>query len=114
MLLIAIAIATSHKDETIFISVIPVLIITVEKLKFLIFYISYYRHKIIDLMLIVTFNFRFTVATLAPNSGLLGNSNEEAALVEQWSHFGETEIAAFVGIANALCKGYVTPYNKPV
>ena len=65
-------------------------------------------------MLIVTFNFRFTVATLAPNSGLLGNSNEEAALVEQWSHFGETEIAAFVGIANALCKGYVTPYNKPV
>ena len=65
-------------------------------------------------MLIVTLNFRFTVATLAPNSGLLGSSNEEAALVEQWSHFGETEIAAFVGIANALCKGYVTPYNKPV
>ncbi|KAG2747236.1 hypothetical protein P692DRAFT_201867222 [Suillus brevipes Sb2] len=35
------------------------------------------------------------VASLAPESGLLGNSIKDAALVDQWVHFAEHEISIF-------------------
>jgi len=52
------------------------------------------------------------VASLAPNSGLLGNSTEEAALVDQWVHLVETEIDAVTDLVRALCTGLI-PYSKP-
>ncbi|KAF9232635.1 glutathione S-transferase C-terminal-like protein [Melanogaster broomeanus] len=45
-------------------------------------------------------------------SGLLGNSANEAALVDQWVHFGESEIATFSYETLALVAGYLGPYSK--
>ncbi|KAF8181045.1 elongation factor 1-gamma [Pholiota molesta] len=53
------------------------------------------------------------IASLAPNSGLLGNSIEEAALVDQWIHLAETEVDNYTNFVSGLCKG-VFPYNKPL
>jgi elongation factor 1-gamma len=52
------------------------------------------------------------VATLAPNSGLLGTSPEEAALVDQWIHLTDSEVDNFTNWIRSLCLGTV-PYNKP-
>ncbi|KAG2128726.1 glutathione S-transferase C-terminal-like protein [Suillus clintonianus] len=38
------------------------------------------------------------VASLAPESGLLGRSIKDAALVDQWIHFAEHEINAFTNL----------------
>jgi len=54
-----------------------------------------------------------TVAGLAPNSGLLGTTPEDAALVDQWVHFGETEIATWNETIFGMIMSYV-PYSKPV
>ncbi|GJJ14037.1 hypothetical protein Clacol_008294 [Clathrus columnatus] len=53
------------------------------------------------------------VASLAPNSGLLGNSPKETALVDQWSTFVENEAAAPNGLISYMLRGLV-PYNKPI
>ncbi|CAG7852904.1 Elongation factor 1-gamma Short=EF-1-gamma; AltName: Full=eEF-1B gamma [Serendipita indica DSM 11827] len=52
------------------------------------------------------------VASLAPNSGLLGNTPQERALVEQWISYLETEIAAPVRFSVRMLGG-AWPYNKP-
>ncbi|TFK18934.1 elongation factor 1-gamma [Coprinopsis marcescibilis] len=52
------------------------------------------------------------IATLAPNSGLLGNSSEDAALVDQWVHFIEHEVDLFTDLIRTITSG-VLPYNKP-
>ncbi|KAG8216169.1 glutathione S-transferase C-terminal-like protein [Butyriboletus roseoflavus] len=52
------------------------------------------------------------VSSLAPESGLLGKDASEAALVDQWVHFGETEIATFSYEIMALVAEYLGPYNK--
>lgn len=57
---------------------------------------------------------RRPVSSLAPDSGLLGKDASEAALVDQWVHFGETEIATFSYEILALVAGYLGPYNKEV
>lgn len=54
------------------------------------------------------------VSSLAPESGLLGKDGSEAALVDQWVHFGETEIAMFSYEIMALVAGYLGPYSKEV
>ncbi|KAL5525086.1 hypothetical protein ACEPAF_8955 [Sanghuangporus sanghuang] len=54
------------------------------------------------------------IASLAPNSGLLGSTPQEAALVDQWSFFGATEIQRYIDLSFWLVKGIVTPYNKPI
>lgn len=54
------------------------------------------------------------VAGLAPNSGLLGHSLEDAALVDQWIHLVETEVALPNNIIRFMLIGKMTPYNKPV
>lgn len=54
------------------------------------------------------------MSSLAPESGLLGKDANEAALVDQWVHFGETEIANFSYEINALVAGYLGPYSKEV
>jgi elongation factor 1-gamma len=52
------------------------------------------------------------ISSLAPNSGLLGGSSEDAALVDQWVHFVESEIDAHTDSIRLLCSGKI-PYNKP-
>lgn len=54
-----------------------------------------------------------TVATLSSNANLLGTSIEEKALVEQWVHFGESEIDISTQITNQLLRGTFV-YNKAV
>ena len=54
------------------------------------------------------------VSSLAPESGLLGKDASEAALVDQWVHFGETEIATFSYEIMAFVSGYLGPYNREV
>ena len=53
------------------------------------------------------------MASLGPNSGLLGGSLEEAALVDQWIHLAESEVDIYVNFIRGLCAGRF-PYNKPV
>ncbi|KAF9033181.1 elongation factor 1-gamma [Panaeolus papilionaceus] len=52
------------------------------------------------------------IAGLAPNSGLLGGSIEEAALVDQWVHLVECEVDAHTSSVRLLVSGQI-PYNKP-
>ncbi|KAG6856138.1 hypothetical protein H0H87_007143 [Tephrocybe sp. NHM501043] len=54
------------------------------------------------------------VAGLAPNAGLLGANTQETALIDQWVHLAESEIDTYTGFSNALVKGFITPYNKPI
>ena len=44
---------------------------------------------------------------------LLGGTLEEQALVEQWSHFADTEIHTYTGFLNGLF-AHKVPYSKPV
>ncbi|CAE6446673.1 unnamed protein product, partial [Rhizoctonia solani] len=52
------------------------------------------------------------IASLAPNSGLLGTSPTDAALVDQWVSFIDSEIQAKAYTLLGLLKGQF-PYNKP-
>ncbi|KAF8064357.1 elongation factor 1-gamma [Lyophyllum atratum] len=54
------------------------------------------------------------VASLAPNSGLLGGDLKESALVDQWIHLADTEVDAYTSLVYQLIHGYITPYNKPI
>jgi len=52
------------------------------------------------------------ISSLAPNSGLLGGSLEDAALVDQWVHLSESEVDAHTYAIQSICSG-LYPYNKP-
>ncbi|KIK02882.1 hypothetical protein K443DRAFT_677229 [Laccaria amethystina LaAM-08-1] len=52
------------------------------------------------------------VAALAPNSGLLGHTLQDAALVDQWIHLVESEVDIYTDFIRGICTG-VVPYNKP-
>ncbi|CAK5269474.1 unnamed protein product [Mycena citricolor] len=54
------------------------------------------------------------IATLAPNSGLLGKSSEDAALIDQWVHLAESEVDAYTNLIKGLVAGRLTPYSKPI
>ncbi|PPQ82289.1 hypothetical protein CVT25_008439 [Psilocybe cyanescens] len=51
------------------------------------------------------------LAGLAPNSGLLGGTAEDGALIDQWVHVTEAEIDSFTDLIRGICVG-VYPYNK--
>ncbi|KAI0758865.1 elongation factor 1-gamma [Fomes fomentarius] len=53
------------------------------------------------------------VASLAPNSGLLGSDSKEAALIDQWISFADSEIANFTALVFQLARG-ILPYSKPI
>ncbi|XP_006455931.1 hypothetical protein AGABI2DRAFT_195231 [Agaricus bisporus var. bisporus H97] len=53
------------------------------------------------------------LAGLYPNTGLLGGTPEEAALVDQWMHVVETEADTYDTWISFLVRGLV-PYNKPI
>lgn len=54
------------------------------------------------------------IASLAPNTTLLGSNIKEAALVDQWSAFTDSELNAPGRIIFQLLIGAITPYTKPV
>ncbi|KLO17779.1 elongation factor 1-gamma [Schizopora paradoxa] len=60
-----------------------------------------------------TFAISRYIASLAPNSTLLGSSPKEAALIDQWLSFSITEIRTSLRTIYALIKG-VYPYNKNI
>ncbi|KAI6115013.1 elongation factor 1-gamma [Pisolithus croceorrhizus] len=51
------------------------------------------------------------VASISPNSGLLGGTAEDAALVDQHVHLAETEIQTSLQYSYMMINGYI-PYNK--
>jgi len=53
------------------------------------------------------------VAGLVPNAGLLGGTPEEAALVDQWFHLGESEVEFCTNFIRGLCMGRFA-YSKPI
>lgn len=54
-----------------------------------------------------------SVASLAPNSGLLGTNIQETALVDQWISFVDLEVDVHRRVIQDLLRGLV-PYFKPV
>jgi hypothetical protein len=46
------------------------------------------------------------VASLAPESGLLGDSVKDAAQVDQWIHFVEHEISAYTDLIWQMLMGF--------
>lgn len=55
----------------------------------------------------------FSVASLAPNSTLLGSSPKDAALIDQWISVADNEIGNYDRIVNQLTRGLI-PYSKSV
>ena len=55
-----------------------------------------------------------TVASLAPNSGLLGNGPEEFALIDQWVHLAESEVDLFTTFVRLMTVNNLYAYNKAV
>ncbi|ESK89498.1 elongation factor 1-gamma [Moniliophthora roreri MCA 2997] len=53
------------------------------------------------------------VASQASNANLLGQTPEDAALVDQWSHLADSELDPPTSLIGQLCRG-VIPYSKPV
>ena len=80
-----------------------------------------FRRSILFLYLFHTFflsggstdQYQTAVAGLVPNSGILGGSPEEAALIDQWMHLAETEVESFNQFVRGLCSGRFA-YSKPV
>ncbi|KAF8266028.1 elongation factor 1-gamma [Lactarius quietus] len=54
------------------------------------------------------------IASLAPNSTLIGHGATEAALVDQWVGFVDSDIARYNTLILQLIKGAISPYNKPI
>jgi len=52
------------------------------------------------------------LAGLVPSSGLLGQSPEDAALVDQWVHMAESDVNNYTDIIDDLVSGEFTPYSK--
>lgn len=57
--------------------------------------------------------YQTAVAGLAPNSGILGGTPEEAALIDQWVHLAENEVETFNNFVRGMCSGRFA-YSKPV
>ena len=53
------------------------------------------------------------VASLAPNTGVLGSTPEEAALIDQWIHLAESEVDSFNSFIRGITGGRIA-YSKPV
>ncbi|EIW80557.1 glutathione S-transferase C-terminal-like protein [Coniophora puteana RWD-64-598 SS2] len=52
------------------------------------------------------------IVSLAPESGLQGQTKKEAAEVEQWTHFAEFELQVSSDFTWYLATGYFPGYNK--
>jgi len=54
------------------------------------------------------------IASLAPNSDLIGHGATDAALIDQWVEVVDSEIARYNSLVLQLVKGAINPYNKPI
>ncbi|KZT66791.1 elongation factor 1-gamma [Daedalea quercina L-15889] len=54
------------------------------------------------------------LASLAPNSTLQGSSAKEAALVDQWTAFADSELNAPGRLVSQLVNGMLSPYTRPL
>ncbi|KZT00622.1 elongation factor 1-gamma [Laetiporus sulphureus 93-53] len=54
------------------------------------------------------------IAALAPNSTLMGENIKEAALIDQWASFSDSELNAPGRIVSQLLRGSIAPYTKPL
>ncbi|KAN0120619.1 hypothetical protein V8E52_004446 [Russula decolorans] len=54
------------------------------------------------------------IASLAPNSTLIGHGATEGALVDQWVAFVDADISRYNTLVLQLVKGNISPYNKPI
>ncbi|EIW80528.1 glutathione S-transferase C-terminal-like protein [Coniophora puteana RWD-64-598 SS2] len=54
------------------------------------------------------------IASLAPESGLLGKTKKETAEIEQWTHFAESELQLSSDFSFYLTAGYLPGYSKDV
>ncbi|KAI0673201.1 elongation factor 1-gamma [Trametes maxima] len=54
------------------------------------------------------------IAALPANSTLLGSNLKEAALIDQWVSFADSEISAHTTFIFQLTKGILAPYAKPL
>lgn len=54
------------------------------------------------------------LASLAPNSTLIGSESKEAALVDQWVAFSDSYVTAYNNFIVRLVQGHITPYSKPI
>jgi len=54
------------------------------------------------------------IASLAPNSTLIGHGPTENALVDQWVAFVDADISRYNALILQLVKGTINPYNKPI
>ncbi|THH12428.1 hypothetical protein EW146_g7709 [Bondarzewia mesenterica] len=52
------------------------------------------------------------LASLAPNSTLIGSNAKEAALVDQWVAFSDAYVTAYNNFIIRLVQGHISPYNK--
>ncbi|KAH8813386.1 glutathione S-transferase C-terminal-like protein [Flagelloscypha sp. PMI_526] len=53
------------------------------------------------------------ISSLSPESGLLGNTPEETALVDQWAHLSESEISSAHDLLMYMIFARKFPYSKP-
>ncbi|KAG2151021.1 uncharacterized protein EDB93DRAFT_317417 [Suillus bovinus] len=53
------------------------------------------------------------LAGLAPNSGLLGSTPEDAAAIDQWVHFSESELSMQTDFITGMLNNYI-PYSKGI
>jgi len=54
------------------------------------------------------------LASLTPNSGLLGSNLKDAALIDQWVHFADTELETNITLIFHLVKGIHPQYSKSI
>ncbi|EPS96197.1 hypothetical protein FOMPIDRAFT_1025472 [Fomitopsis schrenkii] len=54
------------------------------------------------------------IASLAPNSTLLGSNPKETALIDQWIAFADSEVNAPGRLVFQLLNGAITPYTRPI
>jgi elongation factor 1-gamma len=54
------------------------------------------------------------IASLAPNSTLIGHGATEGAVVDQWVAFVDADISHYNTLILQLVKGTINPYNKPI
>ena len=56
----------------------------------------------------------FSVASLTPDTGLLGSGPKEYALIDQWMHLTETEVDTPTSLIRFMTAWPVYPYNETV
>lgn len=73
----------------------------------------HYGFLFLHLLVLLTF-FSILVASLAPNSTLLGSDAKDAAVVDQWVALVDSQVVQHSEFVIGLVTGTIVPYSKPV